>query len=192
MITRNKVQNLYYIDRDTDIHAIIRQVQRDVERELEPLLEQKKIELQEKEAGEYFTIKSTFDVINNALQKIFAFFRGPVIEYYARQKYDDYSNKLDRAVITDVTDDIKRATGFVLYDSKGRQTDQVNSLLSFAQAKDVAEWLEDVRAVCFDDQGYIFPDSDHFNNLVKLKGEDFAKRQVITELKTRVENKFKK
>lgn len=190
MIVRNKCQNMYYIDRDTDIHTLIKKMQSDQLRELVPLLEQKKLELQEKEAGEYFTVKSTFDIINNALQKIYAFFRGPVIEYYMRQKLDDYDGKLDRKLVAEATDDIKRGVGFVLYDTQGKPTKKVNSLLAFEQAKEMAEWLETVKNICFDDQGYLFPDSDHFNELFKSKGEESAKRQVIEELKIWVKNKL--
>lgn len=192
MITKNQTKTLFYLDRDTNVEDLVRQIMRSKQSELTVFLRRQLERLQEKEAGEYFTVEDITKLKDGELEKMNRFFRGAVVPYYIRQSRDIWSEGIDRDTVAECTDEIKRAVGFIRYDHTGHQTEQVNSLATFERVKDFAEFLKHVEMVCFDDDGYIFPDSDYFIKLEKLKGRDAAQRQVIKELEEKVKNKFYK
>lgn len=188
MITKNQVKALFYLDRDTDIEALEEAIIKQKRTEIGIFLRDQHARLQEKEAGEYFTVEDVLKLKDGELEKMMRFTRGAVIPYYARQSRDFWQDKMPSSMLDDAIDEIKRQVGFMRYDHTGHITDEVNSLATFERVKDFNEWLKTVEAVCFDDNGYIFPDSKHFLQLEKAKGRDAAQRQVIRELLQKYKN----
>lgn len=188
MITKNQVKALFYLDRDTDIAALEEAIIKQKRSELRIFLQTQHTRLQEKEAGEYFTVEDVTKLKDGELEKMMRFTRGAVIPYYARQSRDHWDEHMPTSMLDEAIDEIKRQVGFMRYDHTGHLTDEVNSLATFERVKDFNEWLKTVEAVCFDDNGYIFPDSEHFKRLEKTKGRDAAARQVFRELLQKVKN----
>ena len=193
MITKNQTKSLYYLDRDTDVRTLVDEMMRTKRAEAITFLERQKDRLQEKEAGEYYTVEDTTKLKDGELEKMMRFFRGAVVPYYVRQRHDlwDILQEPDASLVAECTNEIKRAVGFMRYDHTGHITKDVNSLATFERAKDFSQFLRDVEAVCFDDRGYIFPDSKLFRDLEKLKGREAAHRQALYELRERVKNLYK-
>jgi hypothetical protein len=148
--------------------------------------------LQEKPAGEYYTVEDLTKLKDGELEKMMRFFRGAVVPYYARQSRDIWTEGIESEVLFECTNEIKKAVGFLKYDHTGHITDEVNSLATFERVKDFNEFLKMVEEVCFDDDAYIFPDSEHFRKLEKGKGRHAAQRQVFIELYEKVKNKYYK
>jgi len=190
MITKDKTRCLYFIDRDTDIEELVDEMIRVKRSEALIFLQRQQERLNEKEAGEYFTLDDTLKLKDGELENMNRFFRGAVVPYFVRQKYDIWTEKLPSDALAEGTNEIKRAVGFLKYDHTGHITDEVNSMLTFERVKDLVEWLNIVEAVCFQDEGFIFPDSDHFKKLEKTKGRSAAQRQVYLELYEKHKNKF--
>src|SRR5690606_35746178 len=117
--------------------------------------------------------------------------RGPVVEYYIRQKHNLWT-PIPIELRQRETDEIKRRVKFVLYDHLGKITNEVNSLAVFKKTDEFNNFLKEVEAVCFLDDDYIFPDSKRFLDLVNAKGLYIARQQVINELKEQYKNKFYK
>lgn len=192
MITKSQVKSLFYLDRDTDLNGLVDEIIRRKRSEILVFLQRQQDRLQEKEAGEYFTVEDTLKLKEGELEKMLRFFRGAVIPYYARQKYDIWSDGISSEDLYKATEEVKRAVGFMKYDSTGHQTDEVNSMANFERVKDLNEFLNMVQEVCFDDNAFIFPDSEKFRKLEKEKGRHSAQRQVFLELYEKVKNKYYK
>lgn len=188
MITKNQCKTLHYLDRDTDVPALVDTIMQTKRAELEIFLETQHNRLQEKEPGEYFTVEDVTKLKEGELERMQRFFRGAVVPYYARQSRDIWTESIDHAVLVECTDELKRAVGFMRYDHTGHLTDEVNSMATFEKVKDLNEFLNNLQAVCFDDAGYHFPDSEHFKKLEKAKGRDAAQRQAFLELFQKVKN----
>lgn len=190
MILKNQTKSLHYLDRDTDIPALVEEVLRLKRAEITVFLQRMQGNLQEKDAGEYYTIEDVLKVKDGELEKMMRFFRGAVVPYYARQSRNVWRRAIESEVIHEATIEIKKAVGFLKYDYTGHITDEVNSLATFERIKEFSEFLKNVEAVCFEDQGYIFPDSKRFRDLEKEKGRTAAQRQVDEELYQAVKNRF--
>lgn len=190
MITKNKVKSLFYLDRDTDVNELAGEILRMKRSEIIVFLQRQHDRLQEKAAGEFFTVEDVLQLKDGELENMQRFFRGAVIPYFVRQKYNIWSPGVSSEDMKKGTDEVKRAVGFLKYDHTGHITEEVNSMSSFERCKDLNEFLNMVQVVCFDDEGFIFPDSDHFKKLVKQKGRDSAQRQVIEELHEKVKNRY--
>jgi hypothetical protein len=126
------------------------------------------------------------------LERMQRFFRGAVVPYYVRQKYDIWSEGIASDDLAKGTEEIKRAVGFLKYDSTGHITEEVNSMTTFERTKDLNEFLNMIQAVCFDDEALIFPDSEYFRKLEKEKGRHGAQRQTFLELYEKVKNRHYK
>lgn len=192
MITKNQTKGLYYLDRDTNVEELVDEMLKVKREEALIFLRRQHDRLQEKEAGEYFTVEDTTKLKDGELEKMMRFFRGAVVPYYLRQTRNHWHEKLPTDMIIECTDEIKRSVGFMRYDHTGHLTQEVNSLATFERVKDFNEFLNMVQAVCFDDDGHIFPDSEHFKRLEKEKGRDAAQRQVFLELHEKIKNKHYK
>lgn len=190
MITKNQTKTQYFLDRDTDVEELVDKMLRVKRAEAIVFLRRQQDRLNEKDAGTFFTFEDTLKLKEGELENMQRFFRGAVAPYYVRQKYNIWSPSIDGDMLKQGTDEIKRAVGFMKYDHTGHITKDVNSMTTFERAKDINEWLKAVEEVCFDDEGFIFPDSKHFLNLVKLKGRHSAHRQVIQELHEKVKNRY--
>lgn len=188
MILKNQTKALHYLDRDTDLNALAKEILRQKEAEIMPLLERFQLNLQEKEAGEFYTLEDTLKVKEGELENMQRFFRGAVVPYYMRQSRDLWDDEIPAGLAEECTIEIKKQVGFLRYDHTGHITDEVNSMTTFERVKDLVEFLNTIEAVVFNDQGYIFPDSKHFKELVKLKGREAASRQAIQELRQKVKN----
>lgn len=192
MITKSQVKTLYYLDRDTDINVLTNEIMRTKKAEITVFLQRHHERLQEKDAGEYFTVEDILKLKDGELEKMQRFFRGAVVPYYVRQKYNIWTDSIDSEDLYNGTNEIKRAIGFMKYDHTGHITEEVNSMTSFERVKDLNEFLTMVQEVCFDDEAFIFPDSEYFKKLEKLKGRHAAQRQVSQELHEKVKNKHYK
>lgn len=192
MIFKNKLQSLFYIDRDTNIKELADKILQQKAVEIVEFLEDQRIRLEEKDAGEYFTIEDTLKLKDGELERMNRFFRGAVVPYYIRQKYNIWTDKIPSKTLIYGADEIKRSVGFMKYDHTGHLTKETNSLTTFQRVKDLNEFLKMVEAVCFDDNDFIFPNSDHFKALEKTKGRVAAQRQVFKELHEKVKNKHYK
>lgn len=192
MITKNQTKALYYLDRDTDINALIDEIIEIKKSELEIFLNRQLDRLQEKDAGEYYTIEDISKLKEGELEKMNRFFRGAVIPYYLRQNLNFWEKDIPTSLIIDTTDEIKKMVGFMKYGHDGHITNEVNSLTTFERVKDLNEFINTVKNVCFDDNDYIFPDSEYFEKLEKEKGREAAQRQVTRELYEKFKNKFYK
>jgi len=192
MIFKNKIQSLFFIDRDTDINDLADRILKQKAIEIKEFLEDQRIRLEEKDAGEYFTVEDTLKLKEGELERMNRFFRGAVVPYYIRQKYNIWAKTIPSKTIIYGADEIKRLVGFMKYNHDGRITKETNSLTTFLRVKDLNEFLKMVEAVCFDDNYFIFPDSKHFKDLEKNKGRGSAQRQVFKELHEKVKNKHYK
>ena len=191
MITKNQVKNLYYLDRDTDVEQLIEQKVRAKKIELLVIIGRMVDRLQAKDAGEYYTVEDVTKLKDGELEKMMRFYRGAVVPYFARQSLDHWDDgELDAGTIEAHHQIIKQSVGFMLYDHTGHITEETNSLATFARVKDFNEFLASVQAVCFDDNGYLFPDSEHFRKLEKTKGRTAAQLQVFEELREKIKNRF--
>ena len=190
MISKNQTKSLYYIDRDTNIDDLSDEIIRVKKLELSIFLENQKDKLQGKEAGEYYTLEDVTKLKDGELENMNRFFRGAVVPYYVRQKYNAWDKKLTSVQIIEGTKEIKESVGFMLYDHTGHITEDVNSLTTFNRVKDLRGFLTMIEEVCFDDNEFIFPNSKHFKGLVNQKGRDVAERQVISELHEQIKNKY--
>lgn len=192
MITKNQTKNLFYLDRDTDVPALVDQVLKTKRSEAIVFLNRMIDRLNEKDAGEYYTLEDILRVKDGELEKMMRFFRGAVVPYYVRQTREVWTESIPSELLEECTIEIKRSIGFLKYDYTGHITNEVNSLATFERIKDFNEFITMVQEVCFDDDGLIFPDSEHFKNLEKEKGRDAAQRQVFYELLEKVKNKHYK
>ncbi len=192
MILKNQTRSLYYLDRDTDIPELVDEMLRVKRAELTVFLGRQQDRLQEKDAGKYYTVEDNAKLKDGELENMQRFFRGAVVPYYARQSRNIWSEGIEGEVLYECTNEIKRRVGFLKYDHTGHITDEVNSMTTFERVKDLNEWLNMVQAVCFDDEVYIFPDSEHFKKLEADKGRSAAQRQVFLELYEKVKNKHYK
>lgn len=192
MILKNVVKTLFYLDRDTDVNELAEDILRTKRAEIIVFLQRQSERLQEKEAGEYFTVEDSLKLKDGELEKMQRFFRGAVVPYYVRQKFNIWTEGIESDVLYQGTEEIKRRVGFLKYDSTGHLTDKVNSMSTFERVKDLNEFLNMVEAVCFDDEAFIFPDSDYFKKLEKDKGRHAAQRQTFLELYEKVKNKHYK
>jgi len=192
MITKSQSRNIYFLDRDTDIEALLEKMFRVQRAEALVFLRRMQERLQEKSAGEYFTVEEITKVKEGELEKTLRFFRGAVVPYFFRQEYDFWEEDIPSAELEKATDEIKRRVGFMLYDTTGHITEEVNSMTSFERLKDLVEWLKMVEEVCFTDNGYIFPESKHYLALEKEKGREAARRQTFQELREQHRNRHYK
>lgn len=192
MVLKSQTKSLYFLDRDTDVDNLVEEMLRVKRAELKVFLQRQKTNLQEKDAGTYYTIEDVAKLKDGELENMQRFFRGAVVPYYARQSRDIWTPVISQKDIIDATDEIKTRVGFLKYDHTGHLTDEVNSMSTFQRVKDLNEFLKAVEEVCFDDEGYIFPDSKHFKDLEKEKGRHVAQRQVFNELHQKVKNKHYK
>jgi hypothetical protein len=191
MISKNFIKETHYLDRDTNIEDLAEQIAVDFMGDLVPFLEYKQNLLEGKSAGDYIGLDHILRSKEGDLERMNLFFRGPVVEYYFRQEHGYWNEEaIPASHINDTTDEIKRMVGFTLYDHEGHKTDDVNSMTTFTTVKALNEFLNDIEHVCFDDKGHIFPESAHFKSLLKSKGREGAKRQVIHELHEKVKNKY--
>lgn len=192
MITKNQTKSLYYLDRDTDINELVDEMMRVKRSEALTFLQRQKDRLQAKDAGEYFTVEDTTKLKEGELERMQRFFRGAVVPYYVRQKYNIWTEQIASKRLAQGTKEIKQAVGFFKYDHTGHITKEVNSMATFERVKDLNVFLQSIEEVCFDDEGFIFPDSDHFKKLEREKGRDAARHQVFAELYYKVKNRFYK
>lgn len=192
MILKGQTKSLFYLDRDTDVNELAEEILRVKRSELIVFLQRQYERLQEKDAGEYFTVEDMTKLKDGELEKMQRFFRGAVVPYYVRQKYDVWTETIDHEKLEQGTNEIKRAIGFLKYDHTGHITEEVNSMATFERVKDLNEFLTMVEQVCFDDEALIFPDSEWFKNLEKEKGRDATSRQAFLELYEKVKNKHYK
>lgn len=190
MIQTKQVKNLFYIDRDTDIEKLAKEIEIVRAREIREFIAIQKERLQSKEAGAYHTLEDVLKVKDGGLEDMQRFFRGAVVPYFIRQEFDFWEEKIPFDIQQRGTDHIKEMVGFMKYDHTGHMTDEVNSMSTFEKVKDLQEFLTNVEEVCFKDSGYIFPDSKHFKKLINQKGRDSAERQVFFELKEKYKNRF--
>ena len=190
MITKNQSRLLYYLDRDTDVPALVDRMLRARRVESIQLIERLKTRLQEKPAGEYYTVEDRVSLKDGELEKMMRFYRGAVIPYFVRQQYDHWDDELPRGAMEAAHEEVKMSVGFMRYDHTGHITKETNSLATFERVKDFNEFLTHVEGVCFQDNGFIFPDSEHFLKLEKEKGRAAAQQQVFEELREKHKNRF--
>ena len=190
MISKNQSRLLYYLDRDTDVPALVDRMLRARRVEAIQLLERLKSRLQEKQAGEYYTVEDRVSLKDGELEKMMRFYRGAVVPYFFRQQYDFWEDELPRGAMESTHEEIKLSVGFMRYDHTGHITKETNSLATFERVKDFNEFLTHVEGVCFQDNAFIFPDSEHFLKLEKDKGRAAAQRQVFEELREKHRNRF--
>ena len=190
MILKTLTKSLYYLDRDTDVDILVDEILRAKKAEIKIFIERQKNRLQEKEAGSYFTLEDILKVKEGELENMQRFFRGAVVPYYAMQSRDVWESTLKSKLLSECTKEIKLAVGFVKYDHTGHITDEVNSMTTFERVKDLNEFLHTIEEVCFNDQGYIYPDSKHFKELENQKGRIPAQLQVRQELYQKYKNRF--
>ena len=160
MISKNFTKQLHYIDRDTNVPQLANEMMQAMLPELVMFLEYKQNLLQGKDAGEFITVEHIARAKEGELDRMHLFYRGPVVEYYFRQKFDfwNLNDPIPASHLNDTSDEIKRMVGFTLYDHTGKKTDEPNSLTTFQRVKDMAEFLNDIEQICFEDQGYFWPD----------------------------------
>lgn len=192
MITKNQTKSLFYLDRDSDVNSLVSEILRVKRSEILVFLQRQHDRLQEKDAGEYFTVEDVLKLKEGELENMQRFFRGAVVPYYVRQKFNIWSDTIDSESIERGTNEIKKMVGFLKYDHTGHITEEVNSMVTFERVKDLNEFLAMVENVCFNDEGLIFPNSEDFKKVEKEKGRDSAQRQMISELHEKVKNQHYK
>lgn len=190
MLSKNKSKHIFYVDRDTDVESLLREMTTRMIPEWRALIEAEKNNLQEKEAGEFRTIDNTLTIGNTELQRLIRFYKGAVVPYFYRQEYGNWREKISADNLVDTDKQIKRMIGFVERDETGAKTNEPNSVLVFKLAKDFNQFLTDIENVCFTDNGYIFPDSAEFKKKEKEYGKGGAKAWAEDVLKEAIMNKY--
>lgn len=190
MISQNQSRLLYYLDRNTDVPALVDKMLRARRVESIQLIERLRLRLEEKQGGEYFTVEDRVSLKDGELEKMMRFYRGAVIPYFFRQQYDHWDEEMPRGAMEACHEEVKMSVGFMRYDHTGHITKETNSLATFERVKDFNEFLTHVEAVCFQDNSFIFPNSEHFLKLEKAKGRAAAQRQVFEELREKHKNRF--
>lgn len=190
MITKNKVKNLTYIDRDSNAEEIVDKLFKNSRDEMILFVQSHIDKLQSKDAGTFYTVIDEFKIVNEEMQNQIEFYKGAVTHYYARQLKDYWGETIPASILKECDKEIKKRVGFICYDWEGKPTNETNSVLNFRDTKEFSLFLNDVENVCFEDEGYMFPDSEHFKLLVKEKGRGIAIRQAFNELKAWYKNKF--
>lgn len=190
MITKNKVKNLTYIDRDSNAEEVVDKLFKTARGEMILFVQSHIDKLQSKDAGTFYTVIDEFKIVNKEMQNQIEFYKGAVTHYYARQLKDYWGETIPTSILKDCDQEIKKRVGFICYDWEGKSTNETNSVLNFRDTKEFSLFLNDVENVCFEDEGYLFPDSEHFKSLVKEKGRGIAIRQAFNELKAWYKNKF--
>lgn len=187
-----KITRHYYLDRDTDTDKLTNRILENKKADLMEWLKEHKNTLQGREAGDSFTLKDDITLQHGELENMQRFFRGAVVPYYFRQKYNYWHYSIPSKSFQNATNELKKRVGFIKYNHKGKPIDEVNSMTTFKKVEDLNEFLTMVQEVCFDDEGFIFPDSEYFKKLEKEKGRAEAQKQVFFELYEKYRNKFYK
>ena len=185
-----EIKQLYYLDRETDTRKLAEEIIQDQKNIMIDFLDHHKNTLQEREAGEFFPVESILKLKDKGIDKMIVFYKYAVIQYYVRQEYDIWDEKIPPEWLKRGDSEMKKKVGFILYDVDGNPTGENNSVTKFKQLKQMNAFLKDVENVCFKDQGYKFPDSKHFKQLRKDKGFDAAKTQIFHELHEWYKNQF--
>jgi hypothetical protein len=183
-----KYAKTYYIDRDTDTAKLANKMLKEAEPFLNQFLLGHHNRLQGREPGEYFTVDFGALLRDGGLEYLTRFYKGAVLQYYYRQSRDYWGGKFTTAMGVEVDKELKKETGFVLYDDTGIPTGEVNSTKNYKTVTAFSQWLNVIKEAIFEPNGYLFPDSKHYKALEKAKGRHAAKVQVFNELKTHYKN----
>lgn len=142
---------------------------------------------------EFKNINFTADTENKNISSLHRFFRGAVLPYYVRQNIEnfDVNWKMPKEIHEEYVNRIKTEVGFFIYDSEGKQVDY-NSFAVFNETKAFVEKLKEIEEVVFLDQGFIYPSSEHYEELEKQYGRSEAPKVALAELEQEYKNKFKK
>jgi len=185
-----EIQNLFYLDRDTNIEKLAESILQNKRNTLLKFLKHHQDVLQEREAGEFFPIEDSIKIKDKSIDKMITFYKSAVVQYYIRQEYDVWEEKLTPEQLERGDKEMKEKIGYILYGIDGKPTGKVNSVTAFKQLKEMNTFLKQIEEVCFKDNGYMFPDSKHFNTLKDAKGLGPAKLKIMYELKTWYDNQF--
>lgn len=135
-------------------------------------------------------IRVTYEEVNKEVAKMRKFFNGPVLEYWVIQQADMLDelptrSQLDRARETLLSE----ALGYEveLWD---RTEKRRRSTSDFIEEQEWYDFLETLRETEFEPNGYEFPDSNKFWDLVKQVGYTKAKEEQISRLQKRVSKKL--
>lgn len=188
MITKNTSKNTYYIERDTDPYEVMARLQKQLESELLPIIQYEVNELKGKEAGTYRTLDIVGKIGSTEMSRLIRYYKSAVVSGYYRQHYGNWDRNIEAIELQMADAEIKRLVGFVERDHTGMKTDIPNSITSFKLVKEFLQFLTDVENVCFEDNGYLFPDADEYKKVEKAKGVHVAKTEWIDKLKEHVKN----
>lgn len=190
MISKGKIKNSFYIDRDTDTEKLVNEIFAKTKAEMKEVFDEEKNILMSKEAGDYRTVDFTVKVGNTELDKLIVFYKGAVVPYFYRQEYSDLNEKVESDNLKDADKQIKRMVGFVERGADGVKTNVPNSITNFRLVKEFLEFLENVENVCFVDNDYKFPDAKEYKKALKEKGRAGARNWALEILKTYLQNKY--
>lgn len=190
MITKNKSKNTYYIERETDSSVVMERVLLQLVKELRPMIDENINLLNSKDAGEYRTLEISCSIGNTEMSRLIRFYKSAVVNGYYRQHYGNWDRKPKAEELRQVDAELKRLVGFVERDIQGNKTDIPNSITTFKLVKEFLQFLTDVENVCFEDNGYLFPDAKEYKNTEKKKGRSVAQSEWLDKLKEHIKNKF--
>ena len=184
-----EIKDLYYLTKKTEVNKLVEEILSNKKKKIVKYINGLLDNANDKEL---IIIEDITQVKEKDLENSMRFYRGAVLQYYYRQSREYWDEKISNKELMIVNDEIKAMVGFKKYDKKGKPTKEVGSMADFKEIKMLNTFLNDVENVCFNDQGYIFPNSKHFNEIIAEKGLKVAKIQALYELKEQYKNKHYK
>ena len=192
-MSKNITKQQFYIDRDTSVTEVITKVGKWFKTIVYKFLEARQIDLQEEKAGGFRTVTVTVKIENKELTRLHAFFRGAVVIYYIRQSREMFEReyKVSGEDMKTAVDEMKEETKFYIHDEIGKVVG-LNSFAVFENTKKYTEKLNEIEKIMFDDNGYLFPDSEEYNADYKAYGRQRADMRALQRLIDWNEKQYKK
>jgi len=196
MKTAKGIKNIGFIDMHSNAEEVVDKLLKQTRDEKIEYVKERINYLNEKGEGHMETLSDTLNSENKSLADLRAFFRGAVVPYYWRQSREVFNADMTSVDMAECAGEMKRTIGYILYGQDGKpQIDfdgkvKVNSTMLFKQTKEYTNFLKDIEENCFDDNGYKFPDSDHYKELMRATNRKSADARVLHELEVWTKNRY--
>lgn len=184
-MAQRKITQLFHITRDEHADNLIKQIIRWVQR-LYKFIELHIQALQTDPTG-FRTVIVSVEIVNKELAHLHAFFRGAVVKLYWMQSREifDPAYTLDKDAMRQAVKEIKEGARFFLYDANGNIEKAengeplLNTFAVFTETKAFSDRLKVIEQAVFEDNGYYFPNTEHWKANLKKHGESIANEYEV-------------
>jgi len=137
--------------------------------------------------GETRLIKVKYEMHNPEIDRIMKFFNGPVIEYFVIQSTDMVEGRPEPAVLDQYREMLLLdALGYDTNLPDGRVIRQRKSTATFQSVQRWCNFLEEIKEIYFEPNGYEMPDSDEYHILEDGFGKDRATEICIERIQKKL------